>query len=84
MKNFFMEHIDKIFEYCNHNGLSIEKIRKSPKCYSHDTMYIQYVDDSKMGEVLRDNKPAKVLLIIRKTNEGIMFEPSEDIREYLS
>lgn len=43
-----------------------------------------HLDDSKTGEGLRDNKSAKVLLIIRKTNEGIMFEPSEDIREYLS
>lgn len=84
MKQYIKENIDKLNEYCNENDLSLIKIMKSPKCYNHDIMFIQHVDRSKAGEGLKNNEPAKILLTIKRTSEGIKFEPSEDIKEYLS
>lgn len=84
MKQYLKENENKLIEYCVKNGLSFEKIKKCPRCYTNDTMFIQYFDSSKVGQGLKNNEPAKVLLTIKRTTDGIEFEPSEDIDKYLA
>lgn len=84
MKKYLEENMNKLIEYCDKEGLSVDKIKKSPRCYSRDFMLIQYVDKPSNGLGLKDEEPAKILLTIRRTPAGIEFEPAEDIKEYLS
>ncbi len=84
MRQYLNDNIKLLEDFCESEGLSVDKIMHSPKCYNQNMMVIQHVDWNKTGEGLRNNKPAKVLLVIRRTEEGVMFEPSDDIKEYLA
>lgn len=79
---FKEENIKKLQDFCDKHGISKEKVLQSPKCYSKDMMVIQHRKSSD-DKGLNDSVVAKILLTIKKTSEGIVFEPSEDIKEYL-
>lgn len=86
MVEYIQERIDLLQAFCDKEGLSIEKILKSPKCYNNEFMVIQYWDknseNSKLG--LADNTPSKVLLTITRNGDNLSFEPSDDIKDYLA
>jgi hypothetical protein len=84
MKEYLKEHMEQLNDYCKKEGLSASKIMKSPKSYNKNIMVIQHYDETKAGEGLRNNTPAKILLTIKKSKEGILFESSDDIKEYLA
>lgn len=83
MDQYLRENEEILIEYCNKNGLSLEKLNKCPRCCNQEMMFIQQISDNISGTGLKDETPAKVLLTIKRTDAGIIFEPSEDIKEYL-
>lgn len=84
MKDYIEEKKSILLKYCENEGISFEKVMKSPKSYSSEFMSIQHREKNSNGLGLRDTKPSEILLVIRKTNDGITFEPHENMKKYLS
>ena len=85
MITFIRDNIDALKRFCDAEGLSVDKILKSPKCYTKDFMLIQHIDRNKAREGLRCEEPAEVLLIIRKTKDNqISFSACKNAKKYLS
>ncbi len=86
LKKYLLENIDILKNYCDKTGISLKKVLSSPCGHNKEWIVVQYVDynseKSKLG--LKDSIPAKVLLTIRRTSDGITFEPSPDIKNYLA
>lgn len=77
MKQYLNENMGQLVKFCKAEGLSLSKVINCPNCYNHDVMEIQYKDK-------RDpNSSPRILLTIRRGAKGLIFEPSEDIKEYL-
>ncbi len=81
----FEEWSEQIEKYCVDNGLNFEKAKKLSKCWNKDTLGLQYYDkDQTKGLGLLDETPLPLVLMIRKTQSGLIFEQTEYTRQYLA
>ncbi|MCR5835975.1 MAG: hypothetical protein K6G88_05690 [Lachnospiraceae bacterium] len=83
MLDYIHDNIEILKKYCLENNLSVDKILKSPRCYNKNELYVQYRNTEKKANNLKCDVPAKILLVIRKTPDGMSFEPAKDIIDYL-
>ena len=84
MCKLFLNWENEIREYCRMNGLDFSKAEKSGKCWGKDILMLQYIDPQKGKQGLRDEAPAPVTLVIRKTGNKLAFEQTENTRKYLA
>lgn len=73
-----------IHQYCKDNGLSYEKARSLSQCWGSDFLALQYFDPEKGAKGLLDDTPMPLVLLIRKTKTGLVFEQTEFTHQYLS
>jgi len=74
-------------EYCLKNGLSFEKVKKSPMCGDGDTrLYIQHVDFSSSMDFIDDSEPAEILISVYRTKESgaVLINEGKNAKKYLS
>ena len=74
---------NEIREYCAANGLDFSRVEKAGKCWGKDVLMLQHIDARKGTAGLHDETPAPVLLVVRKQNNSLMFEQTENTRKYL-
>lgn len=77
---------NSIQSYCKKNGLDYEKAKKMSRCCGQDFLALQFYDKSKKnnGLGLLDETPLPLVLMIRKTQNGLTFEQTEYTRQYLT
>lgn len=73
-----------IQQFCNENNFSFEKAKTLSQCWGSNFLALQFFD-SKQGEKgLLDETPMPLVLMIRKTPTGLIFEQTENTKKYLS
>ncbi len=80
----YNENADKIERYCNTNGLDFEKLKQMSKCWGKNDIVFQYHDPEKGKMGLLDETPMPVVLIVRQTQNELVFEQTEHTKKYLS
>ena len=73
----------EVENYCQNNGLNFEKAKKLSQCWSKNDLILQYYDDTKKSNGLLDETPMPVVLIIEKTQKGLVFTETEYTEKYL-
>ncbi len=73
----------EIENYCQNNGLDFEKANKLSKCWGKDFIALQFHDSTKGTKGLLDETPMPVVLIIEKTQKGLVFTKTEYTEKYL-
>ncbi len=84
MCKLFLDWGKEIQKYCAENGLDFSKAEKAGKCWGKDMLMLQHIDPQKGKTGLHDETPAPVMLVIRKTRNGLSFEQTEHTHKYLS
>ena len=89
MKGIKMKIIDQfkneIREYCISNDLNFDKVISAPKCWNDKILVIQHLDPTKGSQGLLNEKPAEVLLTVRKIeNDKIIIEKGINAIKYLN
>lgn len=84
MCRLFLDWEKEIQKYCDENGLDFSKAEKAGKCWGKDVLMLQHIDPQKGKTGLHDETPAPVMLVIRKTQNGLSFEQTEHTHKYLS
>jgi hypothetical protein len=75
----------EIENYCINNGLSLGKLKFSPKCYNNEHVFFQYVDlSNNNGLGLLDETPAPITLKIYKRGSKLEFVQTEHTKKYLT
>ena len=83
MINEYKTRTEEIKRYFQDNNLDYSKINELGKCGNKDLMVLQYISREEGQKGLLNDKPAKVVLIIRKKGELLEFEQTEYTRIYL-
>ena len=76
------ENVKELQAFCDKHGITKETILQSTKCYNKNMMVIQ-AKTSSGDSGLNDNIASKIVLTIRKTADGLLFEPAEDMKKNL-
>ena len=84
MKRQLESNMESLVAFCIDNNISMEKTLMMPRCYSADEMYIQTYNADEAINGLKNNQPAEILIIIRKSPNGLDFELTEQGREVLA
>ena len=79
----FKEWFAEIQDYCMKNDLDFEKVKKLSKGNGSDFLLLGYSDIDKGKKGLIDDTPAPLVLIIKKTIKGLVFEQTEYTSQYL-
>lgn len=74
---------NEIREYCAANGLDFSGVEKAGKCWGKDVLILQHIDVRKGMAGLHDETPASVLLVVRKRDNSLTFEQTENTEKYL-
>lgn len=83
MCKLFNQHKEEIRLYCEQNGLNFDIAQALPQCWGKNDIWLQYHDQEKGREGLRDETPAPIVLIIHIENEGVRIEKTEFTDRYL-
>ena len=83
MASFYNKQKSEIKEYCERNMLDFSKLERMGRCFSGSVLYFQYYDKEYGKYGLRDETPAPVVLIIREQSGNLIFEQTENTKEYL-
>lgn len=74
----------QIKDYCENNGLDFEKAKKLSQCWGREFLALQFHDPLKNdGRGLLDETPMPLVLLIKKTDTGLVFEQTEHTQKYL-
>lgn len=84
MCKLFDDWSNEIQNYCKKNKLNFEKAKSLSKCWGKDFLALQYYDPSKGQNGLLDKTPMPIVLVIKKTSNGLIFERTENTLKYLS
>ena len=84
MCKLFEEWSGDIRNYCQQNGLSYEKAEKLSQCWGSNFLALQFYnpDDAKDG--LMNDTPMPLVLLITKTDNGLVFQQTEHTKTYLA
>ncbi len=85
MCKLFDEWSPQIKSYCERNNFDFEKVQRLSKCWGKDDIIFQYYDknNSNSGKGLLDETPLPIVLKVRKADDGLVFEQTENTRKYL-
>ncbi|MBR6029180.1 MAG: hypothetical protein IKP40_08810 [Clostridia bacterium] len=82
----FRTHREQISAYCATHGLSYAKLKKCGITGLNQKNIFQYwnrnPDSTKTG--LMDNRPAPIVLIVERTEDGLRFTETEHTHEFIS
>lgn len=81
--NLFTEWKNEIREFCQKNQLDFEAISKLSKGYGRDFLAFCCYDPGKGTKGLLDDTPMPLVLMVRKTKDGLVFEMTEYTDRYL-
>lgn len=84
MCKLFDDWSEDIKSYCQKNNFDFEKARKLSQCWGSNFLALQYHDPKKGQNGLLDETPMPLVLMISKTNSGLVFEQTEFTKKYLS
>lgn len=73
-----------IEQYCQQNGLDFQKAKRLPQSWGKNDLCLHYVDKEKGKLGLKNETPAKIVLMVFKENGKLRFEQTEHTRKYLS
>jgi hypothetical protein len=73
-----------IHSYCVENHFDFEKAKALSQCWGSDFLALQFYDPEKGKNGLLDETPMPLVLLIRKTSNGLIFEQTENTVRYLS
>lgn len=83
MDDLFERYEKNIQQYCLENGLDFKKAQKMGRCWGKDDLWLQYLDPEKGKKGLLEESPAPIVLIMKVTNQGVIFEQTEFTFKYL-
>ena len=83
MNTIYEELKDDIREYCEENNLDFDKVLKAGKCYGKNVLFLQHINRTKENAGLKDETPAKVILIVRRSGGAISYEQTKYTQKYL-
>ena len=83
MKTIYEELKNNIREYCEKNNLDFGKVLKAGKCWGKNVLFLQHIERTNEKEGLKDETPAKVILIVRRSGDEISYEQTEYTQKYL-
>ena len=84
MCKMFNNHQEEIKLYCEQHGLDFEIAKRLPQCWGKHDIWLQYYDEKKGENGLRDETPAPIVLIIHIEQDGLKIEQTEHTKRYLS
>ncbi len=84
MCKLFNDWSTEIRDYCLKNGLDFEKAKKASKCWGKNDIILQHYTPTGSSAGLRDETPMPIILIITKTDKGLVFKQTENTKKYLS
>ncbi|MBR1897733.1 MAG: hypothetical protein IJ825_02515 [Oscillospiraceae bacterium] len=84
MCKLFDDWSEDIRKYCEANGFSFEKARKLSQCWGGNFLALQYYDPENGKQGLLDETPMPLVLLIRKTENGLEFEQTEHTAAFLA
>ena len=84
MRDWFEEWSSEIKQYCEDNGLSFEKAKSMAKSWGKNNVMLGHPDPEKGKMGLLDDTPMPVVLIVTKTEQGLVFEQTEHTKKYLT
>lgn len=84
MCKLFEDWSAQIKQYCAENNFSYEKARALSQCWGSNFLALQFFDSSKGDKGLLDETPMPLVLMIKKTDNGLVFEQTENTKKYLS
>ena len=77
MCKLFNAYKDQIKDYCIDNNIDFEKVKKLPKCWGKNDIWLQYYDPIKGTKGLNDETPAPIVLKIYIDNGKVTIEQTE-------
>lgn len=80
----YRKYADEIKVYCEQNNLNFNKLEKMVKGCGSDDIIIQHYNPEKGKMGLLDETPMPVVLWIKRTSKGLVFEQTEYTKKYLS
>lgn len=84
MCKLFDKWSDNIKNYCNEKNLDFEKAKKLSQCWGKDFLALQFHDKTKGSKGLLDETPMPLVLLVKQTSEGLVFEQTEHTEKYLA
>ena len=73
----------QIKKYCDENGYDFSKAKQLSQCWGKDFVALQFHDPQKGLSGLLDETPMPLVLMIRKTSDGLRFDTTEHTSKYL-
>ena len=80
----YRKYTDKIKSYCKNNNLDFTKLSRTIKGCGDNDIIFQHFDEEKGKLGLLDETPMPIVLILRDTSSGLVFEQTEYTAQYLS
>lgn len=84
MCKLFDEWINEIKSFCTDNSLDFDKVKSMSQSWGKDFVALAYYDKSKGKNGLLEDTPMPLVLLIKKTPDGLFFEQTENTKRYLS
>lgn len=84
MCKLFDDWSNDIRNYCLENAFDFEKAKELSQCWGSDFLALQYHNPEKGKMGLLDETPMPVVLWIKRTSKGLVFEQTEYTKKYLS
>ncbi|MBQ8134692.1 MAG: hypothetical protein IJ192_09865 [Clostridia bacterium] len=83
MCKLFDEWSNDIRRFCLNNNYDFEKAKKLSQSWGKDMLVLQYYDPEKGKNGLLDETPMPLVLLIQKTDTGLVFEQTEYTKKYI-
>lgn len=84
MCKLFDDWSDDIRTFCEENNYSFEKAKALSQCWGNNFLALQFFDPEKGKRGLLDETPMPLVLMIRKSPDGLVFEQTEYTEKYLA
>ncbi|MGN1481797.1 hypothetical protein [Porcipelethomonas sp.] len=83
MCKLFDEWVNEIKAFCIDNSLDFDKAKSMSQSWGKNFVALSYYDKTKGTSGLLDDTPMPLVLLIKKTSEGLTFEQTENTKKYL-
>lgn len=84
MCKLFDDWSNDIRNYCQKNDFDFEKVKSLSQCWGRDFLALQFHDPDQGQKGLLNETPMPLVLLIRKTPTGLIFEQTEHTKKCLS
>lgn len=79
----FDDWAEDIKAFCMANSLDFDKAKSMSQSWGKDFLALAYHDRNKGLNGLLDDTPMPLVLLIKKTSNGLTFEQTENTKRYL-